>query len=188
MTAKIFGIGLNKTATVSFHEAMTVLGFHSVHWGGPEFKAPIVTAKNEGAPLLRDVPDEIEVFSDIQVLTNNFRLLDRQYPGSRFVLTTRPLEAWLDSRRRHVEKNQKRAALGEYDGKFLHVDVDGWTRHYQSHHRRVRTYFAGRNDLLELDITAGEGWAPLCEFLEVPIPNEAFPWENRYRPYPSSGR
>ena len=182
--SKIFGIGLNKTATVSFHEAMKILGFRSIHWGGPEFKQHIVRAKHEEVPLLRYVPQEYEAFSDIQVLTNNFDLLDAQYPGSRFVLTTRPLDEWIDSRRRHVEKNQERAAHGEYDGHFLDVEVDEWTEEYHAHHARVRAHFAGRDDsLLELDITAGEGWKPLCGFLDVPVPDEPFPWSNRYRPF-----
>jgi hypothetical protein len=181
---RVFGIGLNKTATVSFHEAMTLLGYRSVHWGGPDFKRPIVRAKSEGVPLLSYVDDEWEVFSDIQVLANNFDLLDRQYPGSRFVLTTRPLEEWIDSRRRHVEKNQQRAAHGAYAGDFTDVDVPGWTREYERHHQRVRGYFATRPDaLLELDITAGHGWEPLCDFLGVPVPELPFPWENKYRPF-----
>ena len=186
--AKIFGIGLNKTATVSFHEAMSILGFRSIHWGGPEFKAPIVRAKNASLPLLTDVSPEWEVFSDIQVLTNNFDLLDEQYPGSRFVLTTRPLDDWLDSRRRHVEKNRARAEHGTYSGDFLEIDVDDWTQEYLDHHERVRSHFAGRPDaLLEIDITAGEGWAPLCTFLDVPVPDVPFPWENRYQPFRPTG-
>ncbi|MDZ7673819.1 MAG: sulfotransferase [Acidimicrobiales bacterium] len=35
------------------------------------------------------------------------------------------------------------------------------------------------SDFLELDITAGEGWAPLCELLSVPEPAVPFPWANR---------
>ena len=37
-------------------------------------------------------------------------MLDRQYPGSKFILTVRDLDDWLDSRRRHVETNIERHA------------------------------------------------------------------------------
>ena len=39
--ARVFGIGLNKTGTSSFHEAMTISRLHSLHWGGPERAALI---------------------------------------------------------------------------------------------------------------------------------------------------
>ena len=38
--------------------------------------------------------------NDILALSESYALLDRQYPGSRFVLTVRDVDAWIDSRRR----------------------------------------------------------------------------------------
>ena len=31
--AKVFGIGLNKTGTISLHHALEQLGYRSLHWG-----------------------------------------------------------------------------------------------------------------------------------------------------------
>lgn len=183
---KIFCIGLNKTATVSLHRALTILGYDSLHWGGPETRARVVRAMREEKPLLTYLEDH-DAYSDIQVITNNFDSVDEQYPGSKFILTTRRMSDWLDSRKRHVEKNQQRRKAGTYHGDFLEVDLEMWAAEYQAHHGRVRAYFAGRHDdLLELDITAGDGWEPLCSFLDRPVPDEPFPVENRYQPFTAS--
>ncbi|MFT5201552.1 MAG: hypothetical protein ACI9C1_000928 [Candidatus Aldehydirespiratoraceae bacterium] len=176
---RVFAIGLNKTGTTSFHDAMTGLGYKSLHWGGPSIREQIELSRDAGELLLHSLDQSIDCFSDIEVLAKNFELLDEQYPGSRFMMTVRPLEKWLDSRRRHVENNQRRAERGEYDGKFMVVEEDEWRRSYERHYPRVREYFAGRDDFVEVDITAGAGWVPFCELLGVAEPKTAFPHSNK---------
>ena len=44
---------------------------------------------------------------------------------------------------------------------------------------RSARYFADRpGDLLEIDISRGGGWEPLCAFLGEPVPDVAFPRSN----------
>jgi hypothetical protein len=113
-------------------------------------------------------------------LSDNFDLLDRQYPGSKFILTTRDLESWIESRRHHVLRNVARKQQGQYDGDFLTVDQATWAQQYHEHHARVRAYFADRpGDLLVMDIVAGDGYEVLCPFLGREIPDEPFPWSHR---------
>jgi hypothetical protein len=50
---------------------------------------------------------------------------------------------------------------------------------YERHHADVRRYFAGRSDLLEMDLTAGDGWDKLCPFLGLDPPGEPFPHDHR---------
>jgi hypothetical protein len=108
-----------------------------------------------------------------------FYLADLQYPGSKFILTLRHMEEWLDSRRRHVERNQRARQAGEYEGQFLTVDVDTWAEEYRRHEAVVRTYFADRPaDLLAFRPADGD-WEPLCTFLGRAVPDAPFPWENR---------
>lgn len=185
--ARVFGIGLNKTGTSSFHEALTILGYHSLHWGGPPIRIEIEQSIEAGEPLLTRLDPTYDAFSDIEVLAKNFAVLDEQYPGSRFMLTVRPVDAWIDSRRRHVENNIRRKAAGEYDGKFLVVDEKRWRRQWKRHVSSVRDHFSGRDDFVEVDITAGAGWAPFCELLGVPEPDTAFPWENKHRVFKAPG-
>jgi hypothetical protein len=178
----VFGIGLNKTGTSSLHEALTILGYQSLHWGGPPIRELVSRAITEGKPMLHYLDPALEAVSDVALISHNFDLADAQYPGSRFILTVRDLDAWLDSRRRHVEKNQQKKAEGEYHGTFLEVDVAGWKEEYEAHEARVRSYFDSRpNDLLVVDIASGDGWAPLCRFLRHPEPDVPFPSENRFK-------
>lgn len=182
---KVFCIGLSKTGTRSLHAALELLGLRSVHWGGPdletavqrgpEMQAAIERCLREGRPLLEDL-EEADAYSDVLGLTTNFDVLDRQYPGSRFILTVRDLDEWIDSRRRHVEANIARRARGEYRGAFLTVDPDGWRAEMGAHIARVQAHFAGRpDDLLVMDIAAGDGWERLCPFLELAVPEAPFP-------------
>jgi hypothetical protein len=178
--AKVFCIGLNKTGTLSLHEALETLGYRSLHHGGLETMKLVERALEEGKPLLTYLDPSYEAFSDIFGLTYDFYIADVQYPGSRFILTVRDLDDWLESRRRHVERNQQAAAAGEYSDGFDTVDIETWTTEFVRHHALVRGYFADRpDDLLEFDLIGGDGWEPLCDFLGHPVPDAPFPWRNK---------
>ena len=175
---KIFCIGLNKTGTISLHQALTELGFSSLHWGGPSSRRAVERAIAEGKPLLEYLEDH-DAYSDIQRLSVSFDVLDEQYPDSRFILTTRDLDDWIDSRRRHVERNRQRRAIGEYDGSFLEIEPDRWRAQFVAHHERVEDYFRDRDDLLVMHIIDGDGYEKLCPFLDREIPDAPFPWRHR---------
>lgn len=174
----VFCVGLNKTGTTSFHSAMRLLGFKSLHWGGQETRDLVANALEKGLPLLTYLDQDYRAFSDIEILAKNFELLDAQYPDSKFVLTVRPLDAWLESRRKHVENNIKKKEEGKYDGNFVKVEFEKWSWLYNTHHKKVREYFAGRGDYVELDITAGDGWEPLCSLMDIAVPDAPFPHSN----------
>ena len=175
---KIFCIGLNKTGTISLHQALTDLGFASLHWGGPASRRAVERAIREGAPLLEHLGD-YDAYSDIQRLSMSFDVLDQQYPGSRFILTIRDVDEWIDSRRRHVERNRERKERGEYDGTFLDIEPERWRRQFLEHQARVEEYFDGRNNLLVMRIIEGDGYERLCPFLGVRQPSSRFPWRHR---------
>lgn len=178
---RVLGIGLNKTGTISLHEALETLGYRSLHFGGPPSRLAVERAIRERVPLLSYLGD-FDAFSDIQRLSVSFDLLDEQYPGSRFILTTRDVDSWLDSRRRHVERNVERAAAGEYAGTFLTVDLDGWRAKFLEHEARVRAYFADRpKDFLVMDLTKGDDYGVLCPFLGMSEPESPFPWRHKGR-------
>ena len=177
---KVFGIGLNKTGTISLHQALVALGFRSLHWGGPEVRMTVEAALAAGRPLVDDLGD-FDAYSDVLALSENYALLDRQYPQSRFVLTTRDLDGWIASRKRHVARNLEKRARGVYQGNFLEVDEEAWTREFRAHHEGVDAYFSGRDDLLVMRIGDGDGYEKLCPFLDRPVPETAFPWAHRGR-------
>jgi hypothetical protein len=177
----VFGIGLNKTGTTSLAEALHLLGYTPMH--------NIVRGMSD-AEITRTVGDSIargehpfartprlrryDAFFDVRAIERDFAAFDAAYPGAKFILHTRDLESWLDSRRKHVARN---LAAGKTT--WTSVDEEAWRTLYRDHHDRVRRYFANRpGDLLEIDVTQAEGWQRLCEFLGLRAPDEEFPHEN----------
>ncbi len=76
--SKVFCIGFNKTGTSSMHRLFTELGLRSFH--GYYSHIPVTD------PLYR----EFDCFSDGD--QHDYALLDRTFPGSRFIITTRRLD------------------------------------------------------------------------------------------------
>ena len=172
---KVFGVGLSKTGTSSLAKALSVVGVPCLHsWDLAQL-------------------DKHPAASDVSIALR-FRELDVLYPGSKFILTVRDRGAWLDSCRRHWSRHpaplpdQAPGARFEYMwcrvklyGR-LDFDPENHWRCYTRHVEAVRDYFAGRpEDLLEMNIVAGEGWEKLCPFLGISVPGVRFPWENRDR-------
>lgn len=167
---KIFGIGLSKTGTTSLTTALVKLGYRAQHSGLPFLDQPPAAVADLDAAT-----DE---------LAGEFERLDRKFPGSKFILTTRKLDDWLKSCEHHF-----RTPLDQDSrvGRMIHelygttvFDRDRFAAGFERHQQAVHRYFAGRpGDLLVLDVTAGEGFEKLCPFLGRPLPADAgFPKEN----------
>lgn len=181
---RVFGIGLSRTGTTSLNEALNILGIKSVHW--PKSEAEI--AAHQGA-------------TDITVAWR-FQELDREYPGSKFILTVRELNQWLNSCSKHYHAITKLGLYGQlkpeersfcfkaeyrlYGRPFIETDPYfnfdslkfAWAM--GQHTGRVISYFQDRTDLLMLDVTEGNAWEKLCPFLELPIPDCPFPHANKF--------
>jgi hypothetical protein len=164
---KIFGIGLSRTGTTSLHRALEILGYRSVHYPPPDS----IDALLEDHDALSDTP-----------VACRFRELDCRYPNSRFILTVRDFRSWLTSTRRFFagpppEQAWRREVRLETYGR-LDWDRRAFLHAYHRHIETVTEYFATRPEaLLILDVVAGEGWEPLCDFLEKPVPALPFPHE-----------
>ena len=168
---KILGLGLSKTGTSSLAVALNLLGYSCVHSAH--------TYLIEQADALLDMPAAVR-----------FRELDVMYPGSKFILTSREKNSWLDSCRRHwdrirIEEMHPNARF-EYAWCRVRAfgttefDPDNHWRCYTRHLDAVTEHFANRlQDILVMDIIAGDGWTKLCPFLGVPVPDMPFPWKNR---------
>lgn len=181
---KIFGIGLSRTGTKSLTAALEMLGFKIAHYPCDRKTFQELTTGMYNLSLL----EEYDGITDITVVPF-YPQLDALYPGSKFILTLRGKEAWLASMENHFGKNSLPVRLPDflYERKirrFLRAAVYGsyaFNRErlsyvYDSHLQNARQYFRGsRERLLEINITAGEGWGGLCPFLNRPIPTAIFP-------------
>lgn len=164
---KTFGIGLARTGTASLNRAFQALGFTSLHF-----------------PRSYDEILKYDCLTDTSV-TVGYKFLDFMFPGSAFVLTTRPVEPWLDSIRALFEYLDEVGIADRYHR--LHYALYGTTvfdeqrlrSAYQSHLDDVLDYFAERpRQLLVLDVMSGDPYVELCDFLGVDHPGTTFPHLN----------
>jgi len=183
LPTRIFGIGMHKTATTSLHNALKILGCDSGHWERPEWARAIWMEMQEGRSRTLE---RHYAASDLPI-TILYKELDKAYPGSKFILTTRDEQKWLESVRKHwsYEHNEFRAFWDQ--SPFTHrlhkmvygtrnFESDVFLDRYRAHNAEVREYFKQRpGDLLEMPMDAGAGWNALCSFLSRPIPAVLYP-------------
>ena len=198
MQGKILGIGLSKTGTKSLIGALAQCGLQTAHYiehvqlqrgMGTWFSGDFETDSLADCDAAADLP-----------IAPFFAQLDQRYPGSKFILTVREIESWLSSVRKHWQRaplKKKRIQFGkkksvEQYRRLLRLTTYGmddfcedrfrWV--YETHLSSVQKHFENRpNDLLILDICAGEGWDRLGPFLgslvNRPLGATQFPWENK---------
>jgi hypothetical protein len=189
LPTRIFGIGMHKTATTSLHEAFKILGYDSFHWETNRKSFRIWNEMNGlgRSPLLEQYYAACDL--PIPML---YEKLDRAYPNSKFILTTREESGWLKS----VEGlwNPKVNPWYDWDKQpyshqihkalYGRTDFDAHTflERYRRHNAEVKEYFKGRDDLLVMDMDFGypleddrAQWRTLCKFLEKPVPDVPYP-------------
>jgi Sulfotransferase domain len=164
---KVFGIGLARTGTASLNQALRSLGFTAEHF-----------PRSYDAILKHDCVTDTSV-------TVGYKYLDFMFPGSKFILTTRPVEPWLESVRALFQHLGQAAIADRYHHMHYALyrttvfDEQRLLTSYNAHLDDALDYFAGRPDqLLVLDVTKGDPYAPLCKFLGVDHPGTAFPLVN----------
>ena len=180
---KVFGLGLSRTGTSSLTVALYRLGITTKHY--PRDRRTYEQLRNGDYHL--DILDtRFQALTDIPVVPY-FAQLDRAWPGSKFILTLRDKEDWL----RSVERLwQASAEWWDQDPQYREVaeffrasvygsiwfNRDRFSYVYDTHAENVRHYFAERpDDLLVMDVCAGDGWNKLCPFLGFDAPDERFP-------------
>jgi hypothetical protein len=184
LPTRIFGIGLHKTATTSFHRAMEILGYDSWHWPSAHSAKAIFREMNT-LGYSRTL-EQFHALSDLPIPLL-YRQLDKAYPGSKFVLTVRSVNLWLNALRRHYsyDHNQFRAMwdtdpfthrVHKYLYGTMKFNQARMARKYGQHVADVTAYFQDRpHDLFIFNPAYGDGWDDLCGFLGLERPSVPFP-------------
>ena len=187
----VFAIGLNKCGTTSLGIAFKELGWSSLH-GPYKFNQAIARALKKGKKMLHFLPG-FNMFCDIFypinlehldehsciILSNRqkfFEIIEKQYPGTKFICNIRNKKDWLSSRKRHVQRNQNNPDNCKL--KWFKIEEDAWSEEYDQHYNIVFDYFKDRENLLVMDFDQTLTYESLCQFLQVPIPQEEFPRRN----------
>jgi len=174
---KIFGIGLSRTATSSLNQALIELGFRSIHY-----------------PNLNNLFKIVESYkaaTDTTVALM-YKELDKRYPNSKFILTTRDVEKWIKScewffskekaildakkrkRKNLLSQQQQILRTKLYGSEFF--DKESYLKGFLLHHVDVKQYFINRpDDLLIMNIGKGDGYNVLCPFLGKKLIRKKFP-------------
>lgn len=185
MKNKVFGIGLSRTGTVSLHKQLIELGFVSQHSSGQ-------LIKDHSFDVMRD----LDALSDSPVPLL-YQELDRRYPNSKFILTTRNKDAWLHSMDWMLTHGKAgwdwSKSVQNYHREFYGTkkfDRETLSNCFDRFHSGVNTYFRDRpGDLLVFDLDhGGFDSVALCDFLNVPRRHIEIPKANQRRDVPWPAR
>lgn len=168
---KVFCIGFHKTGTTSLAEALRVLGYSVT---GPNFVEDR-RILDQALALALEVANRYDAFQD-NPWPILYKEMDEAFPGSKFILTTRPTDRWIRSVVKHFGKKNTPMRQWIYGVGHPEGNERIYVERYDAHYAEVREYFQERpNDLLEFPLTDGAGWTELCPFLGKPIPETEFP-------------
>jgi hypothetical protein len=174
---KVFGIGFHKTGTTTLDTAYQLLGLNACPVRTDLVKS---LARADFRPTFETVR-QFDAFQD-NPWPVIFRELDREFPGSKFIMTTRDEAKWYKSILNSFggkSTEMRRWIYGEAFGDPK-GNEDIYLKRYRQHHKEVVDYFQARpQDLLIVDWSQGDGWEKICPFLNLPVPAQPFPHANK---------
>lgn len=194
MALEVIGAGFGRTGTLSLKVALEQLGlgpcYHMLEVLGTKDRPQQWLDQVEGRPPGWDV-----IFDGYRATVDwpaaaYWRELAAHYPQARVILSLRDADEWYDSVmntiynamrpdlaedapeaiRVQLTMVRKLVAEGTFGGRIedrAHaIDV------FERHNRAVREAIPAERLLV---YEPGDGWEPLCAFLERPVPDTAFP-------------
>ncbi|MDB5475734.1 MAG: hypothetical protein JWP49_1245 [Phenylobacterium sp.] len=189
MTLKVIGAGYGRTGTMSLKLALDHLGF------GPCYHM-VEVFKNPQAPLwwidaAEGRPDWEKIFAGYASTVDwpnatFYKELAEAYPDAKVILTERDPEAWFKSTQATIFANDipedatdpwmrmVGKVVADLFDRRMH-DKDRLISVYQAHNARVREVIPAQR-LLVYEVS--QGWAPLCAFLGVAVPEGPMPKVN----------
>ena len=201
MALEIIGPGFGRTGTSSLKQALEQLGFGPAHHMFEVRDHPELLPAWE-AVARGEAADWDEMFAGYRSQTDwpgarVWRELASHWPDAKVILTVRDPDQWFDSvqatiapflaaRGRHASPHADAIArMGQsliaeqvFDDRLS--DRAHATRVFKDHIADVQAEIAPER-LLVFD--PHEGWAPLCAFLGVPVPDGPFPHTNSSRQF-----
>ncbi|MEH6703113.1 sulfotransferase family protein [Parasphingorhabdus sp.] len=191
MALKVIGAGPGRTATFSTKFALEHIGY------GPCYHmVEVFRNARRNIPLWQNVvdgkPDWDAIFDGYSSVTDNpacvyWRELAEFYPEAKVVLTVRDADAWVESCNDTINSPRMLSSLEGSDllqmlqGTYLsqfgeNIDDREWMANwYRAFNAEVIDTIPSNRLLV---FHPKDGWEPLCDFLEVPVPSEPFPRVN----------
>lgn len=166
-------MGYRRSGSRSLAEALSCLGFRSIHWRADDGRTTdqiIKYNKELHLPLLSGY-DEYAAFFDYPIYTE-YHELHRHYPEARFICTYRDPVDIAESWQRKCERHQWETGIW-VDGIYRPTTTE--CKDIAEAHYTAMELIARNNDnFLTMDVRVG--WKPLCDFLGLRVPLQMFPW------------
>jgi hypothetical protein len=196
MPLEVIGPGFGRTGTNSLKLALEHLGFGPCHHMFEVRDNPALLPNWEAAARGESV-DWDEVFRGYRSQVDwpgarYWRKLVERFPTAKVILTVRDPDAWFDSvqgtimsflaaRGKHpsphvnaiAEMGYQTVVAQVFDGRLSDRDHATWV--FRRHIAEVQSEIPA-DRLLTFDMR--DGWEPLCDFLEVDLPDIPFPKTN----------
>ncbi len=188
MGLKVIGAGFGRTGTESMKQALELLGV------GRCYHMHEVLPHPERVDLWRQVasgalPDWDEVFAGFGATVDwpaarYWRELADFYPNAKILLTVRDAESWYASMDNTIFKFLRETDDPDTIGvKLIKHGVFGGD---MSRNHAIEIFNANTAAVQAafpperlLTYTIGDGWEPLCAFLDRPVPDEPYPHTNK---------
>jgi hypothetical protein len=190
---KVIGVGFGRTGTNSLKQALEILGFakchHMVEVIQNREQAPLFLAAARGEAV-----DWDGFYKGYQSCCDwpschFWRELSGYYPDAKVILSHRDSQSWFNSMSETIlpllsERPSKDADPIKQMGHEIVFeqtfggnvdDRDHVIGVYERHNQAVREAISPDRLLV---FEAKDGWAPLCEFLQVPVPDQPYPNTN----------
>lgn len=197
MTLRVIGAGLGRTGTMTLKLALERLGFGPCHHmvevlANPD-QVPFWNRAAEGEDV-----DWEEVYGSYGATVDwpgchFYAELAEFYPQAKVILSLRDPERWYDSMSETILKSMEEMELtkrgeipADHPMRFGGIIIPDKTFGYDFSKENVIAAFERHNAEVQrripperlLVFEARQGWAPLCDFLGVPVPDEPFPNTN----------
>lgn len=188
MSLAVIGAGFGRTGTESMKLALETLGL------GPCYHMKEVLPYPERIALWRsaargDLPDWDEAFAGYVSTVDwpaayFWRELGAFYPDAKIVLTVRDADSWFESMDKTIFPVLRQSTDPDSVGNRLIGQRVFGGRFDREHaiavyERNIAEVEAAFTDERLLTFRIGDGWEPLCRFLDRPVPDEPYPHRNR---------
>lgn len=158
---RVFLIGFNKCGTRTIHWYFKSNGYQSVHWDSGRLAIAIFRNLTNSLPLLTGY-EQYRVFSDMEEIVRGtfafeayklYPYLSAQYSDSVFILNTRDVENWINSRLAHGKGGYAKKWMSILNVHSNEELISCWRRDWERHHENVERYFAGgQRRFLKFDV------------------------------------
>lgn len=191
MALKVIGAGLGRTGTLSMKLALEHLGFGPCYhmleiMGDARKRLP------QWIEVVRGRPDWDAIFDGYQSSVDYptcyfWREQAAHYPEAKVILTTRDAEGWFESVNRTIMSPGSVASMRA--GPFAEFMEGTVLKDFgeRTNDREFMVDYFRRWEQSVIDEVAperllvhrpGDGWEPLCAFLEAPVPQQPYPRVN----------